>query len=261
MDNVNKTLYIPLYGKALVSDKGIILQDKTAEEIWEKVQFPLKRKSKSKWLAYYMGMRSAVFDKWVKDKMLQNEGALVLHLGCGLDSRVLRVANTTHTWFDVDFQSVINERKHYYTETQLYRMLAGDIRDLSFIQALPDGKSVIVVLEGVSMYLSNEELQNVMDALGKKFAHLFVLMDCYTPFAIKMSKIKNPIKDVGVSKVYGIAHPKIVEENTGLSFVREYEITPKYLIDELHGFESFIFKTIYAGRISKKLYKLYEYES
>ena len=28
MDNINKTLYIPLYGKAYVSKKGIILKDK-----------------------------------------------------------------------------------------------------------------------------------------------------------------------------------------------------------------------------------------
>ena len=69
MDNVNKTLYIPLYGKAFFSRKSIILKDKKAEEIWEKEKIPLKRKSKSKWLAYYMGMRSAVFDKWVNDQM------------------------------------------------------------------------------------------------------------------------------------------------------------------------------------------------
>lgn len=69
MDNVNKTLYIPLYGKAYVSSKGIILDDKKAEEIWEKEQFALKGKAKSKWLAYYMGMRSAVFDNWLRDRM------------------------------------------------------------------------------------------------------------------------------------------------------------------------------------------------
>lgn len=33
MDNVNKTLYIPLYGKAYVSKKGIILSDKTAARL------------------------------------------------------------------------------------------------------------------------------------------------------------------------------------------------------------------------------------
>lgn len=33
MDGVNKTLYIPLYGKAKVSKKNIILKDPTAEYI------------------------------------------------------------------------------------------------------------------------------------------------------------------------------------------------------------------------------------
>ena len=60
MNGVNKTLYIPLYGKSYVSRKGIILGDKKAEEIWEAEGFELKGKSKSKWLAYYMGTRSAV---------------------------------------------------------------------------------------------------------------------------------------------------------------------------------------------------------
>jgi O-methyltransferase involved in polyketide biosynthesis len=62
MNSVNKTMYIPLYGKAYVSKKGIILRDKKAEEIWNKEGFSLKGKSKSKWLAYFMGMRAAVYD-------------------------------------------------------------------------------------------------------------------------------------------------------------------------------------------------------
>ena len=35
MNNVNKTLYIPLYGKSYVSRKGLFLEDKKAEEIWD----------------------------------------------------------------------------------------------------------------------------------------------------------------------------------------------------------------------------------
>ena len=69
MNNVNKTFYIPLYGKAYVSRKGMILSDKKAEEIWQAEGFKLKGKSKTKWLAYYMGIRSAVFDEWLKDKL------------------------------------------------------------------------------------------------------------------------------------------------------------------------------------------------
>ena len=56
MDNINRTLYIPLYGKAYVSRWGLLLRDPTAEEIWDQVGFPRKGKSRSKWLAFYMGM-------------------------------------------------------------------------------------------------------------------------------------------------------------------------------------------------------------
>ena len=42
MNSVNKTLYIPLYGKAYVSKKGLFLDDKKAEQIWAEEGFTLK---------------------------------------------------------------------------------------------------------------------------------------------------------------------------------------------------------------------------
>ena len=260
MDSVNKTLYIPLYGKALVSKKGIIINDKKAEEIWEKEKFPLKRKSKSKWLAFYMAMRCATFDKWLESKLKENPESVVLHLGCGMDSRVERLCAKQTTWFDVDFASVIEERKCYYEQTEFYRMIADDLKGCDFIENLPTQKRAIIVLEGVSMYLTNEQLQNLFAKLSARFERLSVMVDCYTPFAVKMSKLKNPVKEVGVSNVYGVENYRVLEQNTGLKFVKEHQITPQYLIDQLKGSEKFIFKKLYAGKISKKLYKLYEYE-
>ena len=260
MTNVNKTLYITLYGKALVSKKGIILNDLRAEVIWMQEEFDLKGKSKSKWLAYFMAMRARVFDDWVKDKQENSPNAIVLHLGCGLDGRVERVGVKTK-WYDVDFPSVISERKCYYAETENYRMISADIKGKDFIEKLDENGHAIVVIEGVSMYLQNEELQRILALLKEKFSKLSVLVDCYTPFGAKMSKIKNPINDVGVYEVYGIQSPDVLKQNTGLKFIKEWELTPSRLIDELNGFEKKLFKTLYAGKTAKKIYKLYEYES
>ena len=132
MNDVNKTLYIPLYGKSYVSKKGIILKDKKAEEIWEAEGFELKGKSKSKWLAYYMGTRSAVFDEWLSQQMVNAPNGVIIHIGCGMDSRVIRVGTQNHKWYDVDFSEVVTERKRYYTETDNYKMIAGDVRDSDF---------------------------------------------------------------------------------------------------------------------------------
>ncbi len=256
MNSVNQTLYIPLYGKSFVSKKGIILRDTKAEEIWEAEGFPLKGKSKSKWLAYYMGMRSAVFDRWLTDRL--EEDAVVLHLGCGMDSRANRVESRGHLWFDVDFPEVIDQRRRYYRETENYKMLGADIRDGAWFAQLPRGRAV-VVMEGVSMYLHPEDLKVLLGNLCTHFEKVQLLMDCYTEFAAKASRYKNPINDVGVTRVYGLDDPTILS-GTGLKFVKEHDMTPRDLIGQLQGAEKAIFSRLYAGKIAKKMYRLYEYE-
>ena len=260
MNGVNKTLYIPLYGKAYVSKKGIILNDKTAEQIWEKEGFELKGKSSSKWLAYYMGMRSAVFDKWLKTRMEEDEEAIILHIGCGMDSRIRRVGANGHTWYDVDFPDVIQERKLYYQEDEFYHMIESDARENAWIPALPENKNAIIVMEGVTMYFKTDELKQLLKDLTNHFNQVSILMDCYTNFAAKASKYKNPINEVGVTEVYGVDDPRTLEEGTGLSYVKEHNMTPDELIDELTGFEKAVYKKVFAGSFSKKMYRMYEFK-
>ena len=140
MKNESKTLYIPLYGKSFVSKKGIILRDKKAEEIWEKEKFPLGGKSKSKWLAYFMGMRSAVIDNWLSEKLSENPKSVVLHIGCGLDSRIERIKAPFEKWFDIDFPEVIEVRKNYYSETEKYKMPGASASETDWIKNLPDSE-------------------------------------------------------------------------------------------------------------------------
>ena len=258
MNNVNKTLYIPLYGKAYVSRRGIILNDKKAEEIRNEEGFELKGKSKSKWLAYYMGMRSAVFDKWLLDEMKKDSEAVVLHIGCGMDSRVLRVGTDGHLWYDIDFPSVIEERKKYYTEDDFYHMIEADVRRQNWMSYVPKAKHAIIVMEGVSMYFEPQELKMVFEQISNYFETVNLLMDCYTTIAAKASKYKNPINDVGVTQVYGLDEPRELE-NRSLRFVKEYEMTPNVLINELEGVEKAIFRKLYSGSIAKKMYRMYEY--
>lgn len=257
MENVSKTLYIPLCGKALVSRRGIILSDRYAERIWEQEGFPLKGKSKSKWLAYFMGMRARVFDSWTETKILEFPDAVVLHLGCGLDSRALRVSHGGCLWYDVDFPEVIRERSRYFQEGSDYRMLAGDIRDPGYLAGIPRGKA-IVVMEGVSMYLTAEERCRAIAALAERFESVDLLVDCYSSFAAKASRVKNPINDVGVTEVYGLDDPRDLE-NSGVRFVSELEMTPEELIRQLRPWEQRIFRKLYAGKFARKLYRIYEF--
>ena len=253
MESVNKTLYIPLYGKSYVSRKGIILCDEKAEQIWSAEEFPLKGKSKSKWLAYYMGMRSAVFDCWLEEQMDEVPEATVLHIGCGMDSRISRVGEREHIWFDVDFPEVIAQRKQYFEESPYYNMISGDLRENDWMKTIP-GKKAIVILEGVSMYVTPEQLKTAFENFYDRFEDVRILMDCYTELAAKASKYKNPINDVGVTQVYGLDDPNVLP-----GFLREHEMTPAALIDQLQGLEQAIFRQVFAGTVSKKMYRLYEF--
>ena len=84
-------------------------------------------------------------------------------------------------------------------------------------------------------------------------------MDSYTTFAAKASKYKNPINDVGVTLVYGMDEPRVLE-NGKFTFCKEHEMTPEVLVNELEGFERAIFKKLYSGGIAKKMYRMYEYK-
>lgn len=258
MNSVNKTLYIPLYGKAFVSRKGIILNDKKAEEICEAEGFSLKGKSKSKWLAYYMGMRSAVFDQWLLEQMQKDSEAIVLHIGCGMDSRVLRVGTKGHQWYDIDFPDVISERGKYYAEDDTYYMVEADVREQNWLSKIPKANHAIIVMEGVSMYFKPQELKVVLEQISSHFEIVNLLMDAYTTMAAKVSKYKNPINDVGVTQVYGLDEPKVLE-NGNFTFCKEHEMTPVEKVNELEGIEKTIFKKLYSGGIAKKMYRMYEY--
>ena len=259
MKNESKTLYIPLYGKAFVSKKGIILSDKKAEEIWQKEKFPLGGKSKSKWLAYFMGMRSAVIDSWLSIKLSEKPESVVFHIGCGLDSRIERVKSPFEKWFDVDFPEVIDVRREYFSETEKYRMLGASASETGWISALPYSENAVIILEGISMYLSEEIIKNLFAAVSEKFPKAEIIMDVYTEKAVKASKIKNPIKDVGALPSFGV-DDALIFESEKIKFSGEIEMTPEEKINELSGFEKVFFKKMFAGKFAKSLYKIFTYE-
>jgi hypothetical protein len=138
-------------------------------------------------------------------------------------------------------------------------MIAGDVQKKTWLAMIPEHKHAIVVMEGVSMYLATDALQEMMKQLAAHFEWVTLLMDCYTVLAAKLSKYKNPINDVGVTRVYGLDDPTLPAVH-GWKFVAEHDMTPVRYIEELNGAEKWIFRKLYAGAFARKLYRLFEYE-
>ena len=138
-------------------------------------------------------------------------------------------------------------------------MLGADARDRVWLDAIPGGTDAIVVMEGVSMYLLREELLELLASLAERFGRVALLMDCYTVFAAKASKYKNPVNEVGVTQLYGVDDPRELEQGKGLVFRREHELTPVELIGELPGGDRTFFNLLFAGGAAKKIYRLFEF--
>ena len=140
-------------------------------------------------------------------------------------------------------------------------MMALDASRPEQIGSLPDHDTAIVVLEGLSMYLTNSQVRGLLQALDKKYPKLHILMDVYTEFGVKASKYKNPVNDVGVTKLYGIDSIGRIIDGLRIRFVKEHSFTPDALVKELAPVDRLFFKMLFTGKLYRKIYRLYELEA
>lgn len=228
------------------------------KKIWHSEGFPIQGKSKSKWLAYNMAMRARIFDNWTTQKLQQASDALVLHIGCGLDSRCKRVKQAYKMWIDCDLPEVIAARKAYYTEEAHYQMKALDITDVAQLEQIPSQETVIVILEGISMYIANDKLYEFFQALEEKYSTIHILMDSYTAFGAKVSSYKHPVHDIGSVEFHGIDDIEHFLHGLAINYRRDYSLTPLDLVNELKFFDRIFFKLMFTGRLYRKIYRLVE---
>ena len=139
-------------------------------------------------------------------------------------------------------------------------MIPGDARNTDWLDNTEEHDSAAVVFEGISMYLTTDEMLRFMRALGEHFRSVRILMDCYTERGAAAAKFKNPINDVGVTSVCGIDDPRILEKDTKFTFIKEHEMTPPEMMNELKGTEKAVFKMLFGGRFAKSIYRMYEYK-
>ncbi|KAG1388201.1 hypothetical protein G6F59_016064 [Rhizopus arrhizus] len=99
------TLLITLYAKAEESRlPGSLLQDHYAACAVARIDHDFAALGMRRDEMIGLAMRAYTLDAWVREFLAAHRGATVLHLGCGLDSRVFRVAAEPDVnWFDVDF--------------------------------------------------------------------------------------------------------------------------------------------------------------
>lgn len=257
MTNESKTLFIPLYGKAMMSREGF-LPDPTAEEIVAAVDFDFGKVDQSRKLAIYMAMRAELFDGYARDFAARHPDGLILQLGVGLDSRVRRVP-CGNPWYDLDLPAVIDLRRRYFQEDERYHMIAAPALPADWLDQLPDGAPMaLVLMEGLSMYLSEQDLRDLLTALGERYDNVFVCFDAYSRTAARLSALKNPVNAVKAKIDFAMSDPRqLIRGLPGWRYAEAADMIRPEEIERLHGVDRLRFR--FMRRFGSSFYRIYMY--
>lgn len=192
--SVEWTNIVTLYLRAYESrSRRPILGDRAAAEAVDRIGYDFKRIQRTMLPAsnqYQVALRAKRLDDWCADFLRRHPDAVVLHLGCGLDSRAFRLAiPPTVLWFDVDQPGVIELRRRLYDDTERYRMIGSSVTDAGWLDQIPTGRPTLVVAEGLLMYLDESEVRQLLKRLTDRFDSGEMLFDTTTALAPLMSKV------------------------------------------------------------------------
>lgn len=211
LKNEMETLIIPLYGKAKMSEMGVF-KDSYAEEAIDKLDYDYSRLKIQNKTQIMLAIRAAIIDDFTKNFISTNPNCLVLHLGCGLDARFMRLGFHIGMWYDLDFSEVIDIKRQLYRETENYRYIASSVTDLRWIDKIEMAENdILVIAEGLLMYLSEGEIKALFRALKSKFESYTIVFDAYSKLTAKSSKNHPSLKKTGATIKWGVDDTQEIE--------------------------------------------------
>jgi len=180
---VSGTLLLTLHARALESQsRRPVLSDPKAEEIVRSLApvlrdspVPIHRRLAAgrlpSKLPVTLSLRARAFDRLTTAWLAEHPGGAVVSLGCGLDSRFERIDDGKARWFELDLPAVIEVRRRFYAENPRREFLARSARDPSWMDELGErrGRPILVLAEGLFMYLDEPSLRGLVAALRRTF--------------------------------------------------------------------------------------------
>jgi O-methyltransferase involved in polyketide biosynthesis len=217
-----QTMLTTLYCKALDADWcQPILGDEFAKEAVARIDYDwAELKVTDRWTPL-VTVRTAQFDIWTSQFLTAHQRATVIHLGCGLDSRVFRLdPGPSVEWYDVDYPAVIALRQEVFPTRPRYHLVATAATDPSWLEQIPADRPVLLLAEGISMYLTESDgialLQHVVDRFGSGELQI----DFYNWLAIRSQKTHRLQRQSGSTLYWAVNSPAdIVEKVPGVQLI------------------------------------------
>jgi len=209
-----ETLLVTLYCRALDSrSKHPLLHDKAAEEVVRRIDYDFRKLKIFRDDVLDAVMRTKQLDQWTADFLAAHPDATVLHLGCGLDSRVERIDPPQSVrWYDLDYPDVIELRRRLYPPRDSYSLIGASVTDPGFLDQVQASGPVMIVAEGLFIYLWEHEVKELLHRLTSHFQSGQLAFDVLSRLAVRLSKFHPSLVATGAEIRWGIDDLRAIEQ-------------------------------------------------
>jgi O-methyltransferase involved in polyketide biosynthesis len=226
-----ETMLMTLSGRAIQSEwKNPILRDPWAEEAMRHIDYDMSKtlEGVSSWGMWkdigptIIATRAATFDMLTNRYLADHPDATVLHVGCGMDSRVFRVDPPASVqWFDVDYPDVIDLRRQLFPERGAYHLIGARLDDLRWLDEVPRDRPGLLVAEGVLHYLSEAEVKALLNAVVAHFPSGQMIFDICNSMIVK--RAGSNVGGTGATYKWGLDDPQDIQQlEPKLELIKEF---------------------------------------
>ena len=224
---VPETLLITLYARARESQRpDAMIKDELAVAMVDQIECDFSRLRMQGHDEVAVILRMNKFDSHVRDFLARSPDAVVVHIGCGLDTRFERVDNGRVEWFDLDLPQVIELRQKLIpSQCNRQHALAASIFEDDWLAKVTPFKPrpFLFIAEGVFPYFDQSQLKLLFLKLRDHFPGAELVCDAHTPFVIWADNLQLALSKVKARLHWGLQHGKDVESwGEGLRLLDEW---------------------------------------
>lgn len=218
LDGVAETLLFTLYIRAMESQRpDALIKDEKAVALVTQMSYDFNRIRQMKMDEddkVTVILRNREFDRYVRDFLTRHPDAIVVHIGCGLDSRFERVDNGQVEWYDLDLPEVIDlRRKLIGDERKRYHLLGCSAFDSAWLDMVGDHRQHphLFLAEGVLMYFEEAQVKSLVLMLRDHFPGAELVIDAFSPYLVRANNIRLSITKFGARYHWGLRRGQELE--------------------------------------------------
>lgn len=190
LSGVPETMLQTIYARAKESRGRGAIHDAKAEEVIEKLDYDFSLADKDTAMHSGVIARTIVLDRMTKEWLASHPGAVVVNIACGLDTRCYRMEGFCH-WYNLDLPETMAVRESLLPERGMISQIAMSAMDDWGNEIKEQNTPVLIIIEGLTMYLSEADVQRIFRVISRRFEKATVFAETMNPMIVKRFKEKS----------------------------------------------------------------------